>query len=226
MKRGLLIVLDGIDGAGKGTQAKLLADRLEAEGRAVRRVSFPRYGTPGAKLVELYLNGAIASDPKDVPARAASVFYSMDRHMAAPELRSWLEAGDLIISDRYVASNMGHQGGKIENEKEFQGYICWLEDLEYNQLEVPRPDLNIIFHVSPEVSQANVDRKAARDYTEMKRDIHEGDTAHLAAASAVYRRIATTLPGFCLIDAAPDGQMLSIEDIHAQVWEQVRKILD
>ena len=135
-RRGKLIVLDGTDGSGKTTQLKLLIETLEAENYNVATVDFPQYGTKSAGPLEEYLNGKYGQ----VNPYAASIFYAIDRFDVAFQIRSWLEQGKLVIANRYVTANAGHQGGKIADNIERIKYFKWLDNLEYNIFNIPKPD--------------------------------------------------------------------------------------
>ena len=107
--KGKLIVLCGTDGSGKATQAELLAERLKKEGHDVEVVDFPNYGEKSAALVEMYLNGDFGTAEEVGPYRA-SVFYAVDRYASSKKMKKWLDEGKIIVSNRYVSANIGHQG--------------------------------------------------------------------------------------------------------------------
>jgi len=113
-KKGLFVVIEGIDGVGKKTQAEVLKARLESQGHDVELVDFPRYDDVSSAPVRMYLNGELG-DLKDIGAEAASLLFAFDRKQAADQIRQWLESGKIVLSNRYVASNLGHQGGKIQD---------------------------------------------------------------------------------------------------------------
>ena len=116
-KRGLFVVIEGIDGTGKTTQAEILKARLESDGHSVESVDFPRYGDVSSKPVQMYLNGELG-DLQSIGAEASSLLFAFDRKQAADQIRQWLESGRIVLSNRYVASNLGHQGGKIQDPQE------------------------------------------------------------------------------------------------------------
>ena len=194
--KGLFIMLEGTDGSGKTTQTTLLVERLEQEGIDVEQISFPQYGSPSATMVEAYLNGNFGS-AEEVGPYKASIFYATDRYAASKKIKNWLDAGKVVIANRYVASNMGHQGGKIKNAEKRKEYLDWNYNLEYNIFQIPKPDVNIILHVTPEISQQLVDKKEEREYLKgKKRDIHEDDLNHLRDAEQAYLDIAKTYEEF------------------------------
>lgn len=222
---GNLFVIDGTDGAGKGTQAELLKERLISLGRVVNVADFPQYGKPSAGMVENYLNGKYGTDANDVPPKIASMFYALDRYDGSFEMREQLKIGD-IVSNRYATANAGHQGAKFEDPQELEEFLKWLDYTEYEFLGIPRPTLNIILHVPAHIGQKLVDEKGERGYTNKTRDIHEADLNHLKAAERTYLKIAQLNPDmFKLVSCAPNDTMRSREDIHEEIFSLVKPYL-
>ena len=124
MQKGKLIVIEGPDGSGKTEQWKLLAQRLKTEKHQVELVDFPQYSKVSAGLISNYLRG-IYGKPDEVSPYAASLFYALDRYDLSFKMRQWLAEGKIILANRYVASNGGHQGGKIRNEKERREFLIF-----------------------------------------------------------------------------------------------------
>ena len=173
IKQGKLIVIDGTDGSGKGTQSAKLIERLMKDGKRAQLTDFPQYGQTSAHFVEKYLRGEYGR-ADDVGPYRASLFYALDRYDASFQMRQWLEAGTIIVSNRYTSSNMGHQAGKIADTKEREKFLAWLKDLEYDMLRIPKPDASVLLYMPPEIGQQLVDKKLDRAYTlGKKRDIHE-----------------------------------------------------
>lgn len=181
-------------------------------------MDFPRYGKKSAGPIEDYLNG-VYGKPDEVGPYRASIFYAVDRYAASLELRKNLDNGCVGISDRYVAANMGHQGGKIRNKKEREKYYKWLYDLEYKIFKIPKPDLNIILWVPVEMTRGLINKRG------LKQDEHEKDFRHLKNAERVYLEMAEKFPDFTLIKCAKNGKLLSREEIHELVWGKVKKTL-
>ena len=222
---GKLIVIDGTDGAGKATQTELLIDKLKNSGYRVEMISFPQHGEKSAGLTEEYLNGRFGG-PDDVDPYVASTFYAVDRYAASFKIKHWLDEGKIIISNRYVTANMGHQGCKIKDPVERQKFFAWLDNLEYGIFKIPKPDLNIILHLDAAQAQQLVDQKESRAYINgQKRDIHEADLGHLLAAEKIYLEIAHQLPNFALIECANNNQLMSKEQIAQLIWAEVTKII-
>lgn len=218
-------MIEGTDGSGKGTQTEFLVERFQKEGYSVEQIHFPQYGERSAAMVEDYLNGKFGTAEEVGPYRA-SIFYAVDRYAASPQIRSWLEAKKIVIANRYVGSNMGHQGGKIPDTEERKKYFDWNYNLEYNLFQIPKPDVNIILHVKPEISQKLVDQKGDREYLQgKKRDIHEDDINHLKNAESAYLQMAQMYPEFELIECVENEMILSKEVIHEKVWGTMQKHL-
>lgn len=153
MSKGKLIVLEGLDGSGKATQAKLLAEHLAAQGVPVQKITFPDYASDSSALVKMYLAGQFGQHPDDVNAYAASSFYAVDRYASyKTSWGSFYEQGGVIIADRYTTSNAVHQCSKLP-QKQWEEYLHWLFDYEFRLLGLPAPDRVIYLQVDPAVSQ-------------------------------------------------------------------------
>jgi len=223
--KGKFIVIDGTDGSGKATQTALLVQKLRAAGYDVEVADFPQYGQKSAGLVEEYLNGKYGTADEVGPYRG-SIFYACDRYDASFKIKKWIGEGKIIVSNRYVTANMGHQGGKIKDRAERKKYFDWLYNLEYEIFGIPRPDLNIILHVDASVAQQLVDGKGAREYVGgTKRDIHEADLEHLKNAEKVYLEIAGSFPDFALIECTRGEKIMPKEEINNLLWEKVTALL-
>ncbi len=181
-----LIVIEGLDGSGKGTQSQLVTQILKDRGHKVRKLTFPDYDSPSSSLVKMYLHGELGGSPDDVNAYAASSFYAVDR--VASFIKDWkkdYEECDYIIADRYVTSNIIYQMSKVEPQHR-DSYISWCEDFEYNRLCIPRPDVVIYLDMPPAVSQKLMSGRYNGD--ESKKDIHEKNMEFLLSCreSALY----------------------------------------
>lgn len=210
-----LIVIEGLDGSGKATQAKRLTEALVEKGIPVREVSFPDYGSDSSALVRMYLSGQFGTDPQDVNAYAASSFFAVDRF--ASYKKDWHRdyARGVVIADRYTTSNAVHQCSKLPKEQ-WEDFLNWLFDFEYKKLGIPAPDRVIYLNVDPAVSQALMTARYSGD--ESKKDIHERDIAYLRHSREAAAYCAEKL-GWETVDCCRDGQMRSIEDIHKDVMK-------
>ncbi len=223
MKKGVFVVIEGTDGSGKATQVELLSKRLSFEGRAIALADFPQYGQPSAHFVERYLRGEYGS-AKDVGPYRASLFYALDRFEKSFDIRRWLAEGRVVISNRYVSANMGHQAGKLLG-KERDAFLAWLMHMEYEIFEIPKPDVTIMLYVDPRVAQKFVDKKGKRDYTQgKKRDIHEADLSHLRKAALAYKYVAKKY-GWVTINCMKGKKVLPIKNVHERIYKAIRKII-
>lgn len=213
--KGCLIVIDGGDGSGKTEQTKLLVERLKKEGAPVETLSFPRYETPTGALVKAYLDGKLG-DPTKVPGREASILYAYDRWAAYKDgAFDALKDGAFLIANRYVASNMGHQGSKFADSESRMNFFKWNDTLEHEFFGIPRPNINVILHVPPEVSMKLIEKRGET------MDGHE-NLAHLKQAEATYLEMAATFPNFVLIECVDaEGNLKTIPEIHELIWAKV-----
>ena len=178
MSKGKLIVLEGLDGSGKGTQAKLLAKHLTVTDHLVREITFPDYDSDSSALVKMYLAGQFGDKPDDVNAYAASSFYAVDRYAGyKSDWGKFYEEGGILIADRYTTSNAVHQCSKLPPEQ-WDTFLQWLFDYEYHLLGLPAPDKVIYLQVDPAVSQRLMTARYHGDET--RKDVHEKDTEYLA----------------------------------------------
>ena len=226
---GKFIVFEGLDGSGKSTQTKLLVNRLKKEKYKAVTYDFPQYGTKYAGFIEEYLKGKYGSAESVGPYRA-SIFYACDRYDASFKIKKWLEQGKILVCDRYSASNIGHQGGKIKNKKERKKFLKWLYNLEYKIFEIPKPNITFILKTSPEFSRKlspkitdKEKKKKRKSYLGSKvRDIHERDLLHLENALKSYLEAAKEFPkDFIVIECIENKKLLSPKIIHQKVWEQI-----
>lgn len=178
--KGKLIVIEGLDGSGKATQAAALAAALQAQGKQVRRITYPNYASPSSTLVKMYLAGDFGARPGAVNAFAAASFFAVDRF--ADYRLNWqgfYKAGGIVLADRYTTSNAVHQCSKLP-KAEWDAYLDWLFDFEYNKMGIPAPDTVLYLRVDPAVSQRLLAERYRGDLSQ--KDIHERDTAYLAAS--------------------------------------------
>lgn len=219
--KGVFIVIDGTDGSGKATQTKLLVERLKGEGCPVETFSFPQYETKSAGPTEEYLSGKYGT-AEEVGPYKASVFYAVDRFDASFKIRAALTEGKIIVSDRYVGSNLGHQGGKIAEQQERLKFFQWNDDFEHNFFDIPRPDLNIVLHVPTEIAQKKTDGRVKKG---VSGDIHESNFQHLKNAENAYLEITKLFKNFKLVECIENGEYLSPEKIHEKIWQIIQPLI-
>lgn len=217
------IAIEGGDGSGKGTQTEILREYLSRGNKKVSKLSFPRYGEPSAYYVEQYLNGAYGG-ANDVHPDLGVLTFALDRFAEKPHLEELLTDSEcFVVSDRYMGSNLAHQGAKIDDTKERHAFYERTLHTEYDILGIPRPAKNIVLLVPSAIAQQNVDKKDARSYTTLKRDIHEADADHLEKAKRNYQELCELYPDeFIPIDCMDNGALRSIDDIQLEI----RKHLD
>ncbi|MCI6082813.1 thymidylate kinase [bacterium] len=223
---GKLIIFEGLDGSGKGTQTELACQSLRQKGYDPLKITFPDYESESSALVKMYLSGQFGQKPDDVNAYAASAFYAVDRY--ASYKTSWgaaYRSNSLIISDRYTTSNAVHQCSKLP-PMHWDGFLEWLFDFEYKKLGLPAPDAVIYLAVDPDVSQRLIAERYNGDQSKM--DIQEKDTEYLARSRAAAEYCARKL-GWKRIECTTvaDGvkTIRSVEDIHAEVLAYLESLV-
>jgi len=218
---GKLIVIEGLDGSGKATQSGMLLDALTAQGKRVRRISFPDYASDSSALVKMYLAGQFGRDPGDVNAYAASAFYAVDRFASfKKDWGGFYAEGGVVIADRYTTSNAVHQCSKLP-EDQWDGFLEWLFDFEYRLMGIPAPDAVIYLRVDPEVSQRLMTGRYSGD--ESKKDIHESNLDYLARSRSAAEYCARKL-GWKTVSCTAGDAMRAIEDIADEVMRIVSGI--
>jgi dTMP kinase len=223
--QGIFLVIEGSDGSGKATQFNMLKERLEAAGYKVATFDFPRYDQPSSHFVKKYLKGEYGP-ASTISPYAASLFYALDRYEAGKEIKKAIDDGYVVLSNRYVGSNMAHQGAKFKDEIEKRSFFVWEDSLEFQLLGIPRPNLNVFLKVPAETSYKLIAPKAKRSYTDKSHDEHEADMEHLKASIKTYDLLCQLFPkDFQEIDCTADGDLLSIEAISKKVWDVIKPIL-
>jgi dTMP kinase len=238
--RGKFFVFEGIDGCGKSTQTKLLAEFLKQKGYQVEKMDFPQHGERSSAMVDDYLTGKYGTS-EEVGPYIASVFYAIDRYDASFKIKKWLSEGKIIISDRYLVSNVGHQGGKMfknlsvgkQDKKEWKKYVNWLYNLEYGIFGIPKPDYTFILKTSAEFSlklahnitdKDKQNRRKAYLGSSRKQDIHESNKDHLKNALSSYLMAAKEFPrDFKVIECLEKGELLAPEAISQKIIKLVNK---
>ncbi len=222
--RGKFIAIEGIDGSGKRTQIDLLSRALDARGVAYVRYSFPRYDSSFGRLVACYLNGEFGRLDA-VDAHFSALLYAGDRFEAKAELDAALTSGKTVLADRYVGSNLAHQGARVGPQRR-EDFISWLKRLEYETYGLPAEDLVIYLRLPAIEAHRLVGLKAARDYTTLQRDLQEADLKHLEQAALVYDRLATE-PNWVTIECfdAAAGELRPPEVVYRAVLAAVESRL-
>lgn len=214
--RGKFIVLEGIDGSGKRTQLEMLARVLSERGVVCEQVGFPDYSGFFGKMVARFLNGEFGP-LEAVDPHFSALLYAGDRFESKPKMDAALASGKMLLADRYIGSNLAHQGARVAPAARLE-FLRWLRHLEYHVYGLPSEDLVIYLRVPVDEAHRLVGQKAARDYTNRRRDLQEADRAHLAAAAEVYDDLARQ-PNWIVVDCAEreGGQIRRPESIHDEI---------
>lgn len=213
---GKLIVIEGLDGSGKATQTKALCDELKNRGLNVMQVSFPNYDSPSSSLVKMYLNGDFGTKANDTGAYAASCLYTVDRFASYKTIwQDFYNNGGIVIADRYTTSNAIHQCSKLD-EKQWDEYLDWLFDFEYNKIAIPSPSLVIYLDVDISASQDLMSHRYGGN--ESKKDIHERDKEYLVRSHKAANYCAAKL-GWYTIACMRNEHLRSIDDIHKDIMD-------
>ena len=222
----MLIVVEGLDGAGKSTQVKMLRDYLASVCPDVRYIHFPRYDAPVyGELISRFLRGDYGS-MSSVHPQLVALLFAEDRHDAADIIREALEAGATVLLDRYVYSNIAYQCSKLSDEEEAESLRKWIVSTEYVQFGIPRPDLNIFLDVPIDFVEDNLGKQRdgdERNYLHGNPDIHESDIGFQRRVREMYRRQAAEDSNFLTVDCSgEDGSMLP----PGLIFEKVKKVYE
>ena len=222
MSRGKLIVIEGTDCSGKETQAKLLLEKLKKDNINIEERAFPMYDTPTGRII----GGPLLGKPRigdsffgdlasKIDPKVAALYYAADRLYNIEEIKELLDSGVNVILDRYVESNMGHQAGKLKTKKEQIEMMNWLEKLEYDLLELPRPDL-VIFLFMP--YQYTIELRNKRNEVA---DIVEKDVDYLRNAEQAYSIMAEKYK-YDVVYCVNNDKIRAIEEINEDVYNIVK----
>ena len=223
-KRGILIAIEGIDGSGKHTQAKLLEHSLLSSGYSVYATGFPQYDSWFGHMVGKFLNGDFGS-LESVDPHFSALLYAGDRFEAKPRIESALNEGQVVLVDRYVASNLAHQVARIAATKRSE-FLRWIEHLEYSIYGLPRENLILYLRVPPSQAQKLVAQKSERNYTRKTHDLQEKSLRHLEDAAEMYDMLSRSKPWATIQCYDANNSSLRLpEDIAAEVLSAVKPVL-
>lgn len=222
---GFLIAIDGVDSSGKQTQTQMLYDRLKADGRQTKLISFPAYDNPSSTLVKMYLEGKFGTNPGDVNAYVASSLFALDRF--ATYKTDWGKDYDdntIILADRYVSSNMIHQASKILDTAKKEECLDWIYNYEYNICSLPKPDITIFLDMPVFWAKKLMENRANKIDGTKTLDIHERNTDYLQKSydNAVF---VAKKYNWETVKCANDNGVRTQEDIHNEIYDLVIKRL-
>ena len=221
--RGKLIVIEGTDCSGKGTQSDKIFERLNHDGIKCVKFSFPNYDSPTGKIVggpylgkKYICDGWFSEGAANVDPKVSALYYAADRLYNINNINEELEKGNNVILDRYVYSNMAHQGGKILDSDERHNMYKWLEELEFELLGLPHADIKIFLHMPYEYA------KVLGDNREEAKDQNESNEQHLLNAEKAYIEIAD-IYDFKKIECVKDNKVRTIDDINDELYDLITK---
>ncbi len=216
-----LLAIEGADGAGKATVSAAVVERLRAEGRRAELVSFPRYAeTAGGHVLGDYLAGRL---PRAVSPQAAAVLYALDRFESRAHVADVAAANDVVVFDRYVASNMAYQGAQVP-PGEAQALMAWIATLECGQFALPAPDLSVYLDTPAQVARGLILKKRRRSYTDEAFDAYEADAALQARVRENYAEMAAAglLGRWATVATTVEGESRRPGEIAAEVVALLR----
>lgn len=225
----MFIVLEGLDGAGKSTQIKLLRQMVEASGRECEYLHFPRFDAPVyGDMIARFLRGEFGSVEQVNPYLVA-LLYAGDRADAAQQINKWLSEGKCVIVDRYVYSNVGYQCAKVESAEERERLKEWILHTEFEEFKIPRPTLSLFLDVPFGFTEAKLTSQREgddRNYLGGAQDIHEKSLDLQRKVREVYLEAAAKESDFRVVDCSNEqGGMALPEEIFARVAEQIKPLL-
>lgn len=213
MGKGKFIVFEGADGTGKTTQVKLLFNYLKKSKRDVVFFSFPNYQSAWGKMVRRYLDGEFG-DVNEVNPYMASMLYAGDRLLESAKIRKWLGLGKLVVCDRYMASNIAHQVAKLQTSNSKLQFIKWLENLEFGENKIPKPDLVILLTIPEKIAQKFMRQRAL--------DIHERDVSYQVKVSKAFEDYAKENKNWVVVSNTKGGKLKKIDEVHKEIIEIVK----
>ncbi|MEF9986534.1 MAG: dTMP kinase [Bacteroidales bacterium] len=226
----MLIVIEGLDGAGKSTQVKLLKDYIVSKGLELKYLHFPRYESSlYGELIAKFLRGDFGA-LEDVHPQLVALLFAEDRRDASAVIKEWLNNGYCVLLDRYVYSNIAYQCSKLKDKKEAKALEEWIFNTEYNVFGIPKPNVNIFL----DVPIGFVDKKLKecrsgdddREYLNGKADIHEADINFQIGVRDIYLQQSISDANFIRIDCSDiTGNMLHPAQIFSRIETVVNKVI-
>jgi dTMP kinase len=222
-KRGSLIVIEGTDGAGKGTQLSLLETYCQNNALSYHTFDFPRYyDSFFGKVAGRFLKGDFGTI-SEVSPYLASMPYAADRWQAKQQIEQALSEGNIVFINRYVMSNAAYHAAKLP-ETEREAFITWNIQMEYTEFGVPKEDCVLFLHVPTHISQQLIAQKSKREYLgEDQKDIHESNGDFLQKVEKMYLQFANTYSHWKTISCVEEDHILSKETIHSQILDALTK---
>jgi len=226
----MFIVLEGLDGAGKSTQVRMLSEWFARRGVESEYIHFPRFDAPVyGELIARFLRGGFGGVERVDPYLVALLFAG-DRAGAAPQIRRWIAEGKAVLLDRYVYSNVSYQCAKLPAGEERRRLARWILDLEFGHNALPRPDLQLFLDVPFSFTERKLSAARAgedRAYLQGADDIHESSLPLQRRVREVYLEAAASDPSLRVVDCGDDrGCMASEPAIFERILDALNPILD
>jgi dTMP kinase len=215
------IVIEGLDGAGKSTQIKLIEEYLIKKGIKSKFIHFPRTTSPVyGELISRFLRGGMG-DINSVDPYLIALIYAGDRMDASAQLQQWMDEGYVIIADRYLYSNIAFQCAKLKEQDQINRLSLWIKNLEYNYNKIPVPDLNLFLNVPFEFTKMSLENNrngSDREYLQGAEDIHEADLGFQKRVRDIYLWQIQENEDFIAVECSDNqGKMLPPELISEKI---------
>ncbi len=222
-----LFVIEGVDGAGKSTQIRMLNSYLTDMGKKAEYLHFPRTEEPYfGELIARFLRGEFGS-LNEVNPWLVAMLYAGDRKDAATTIERWLKEKNVVLLDRYTYSNIAYQCAKIDDDAERDRLMDWILDLEFNHFGIPKPDINIFLDVPFNFTKKRLTLDRAghdRNYLMGTKDIHEESLDFQKKVRGIYLGLPSKEKNFAVIDCGNDhGEMLTPEAIFGKIIDMINK---
>lgn len=225
--KGLFLAIEGGDGSGKSSQMALLEEFFKKADRKVKTIHFPRVtAKPYGQMIAEFLRGEYGS-AESVHPKLSALIYALDRQQAASQLKDIVAAGQVLIADRYIFSNIAYQCAKEPDEAKRADLAEWIETLEYGYHGIPRPDLTLYLDVPSDFARANLTGSRQgedRDYLLGREDIHETDLSLQDRVREEFLRLAKTRTGeIGVVDCKGlEGGIADKKTIHSRIVDALR----
>lgn len=223
---GKIIVIEGTDSSGKETQTKLIYERIKKKYEKTIKISFPNYNSPACEPVKMYLAGEFGIDASKVNPYPISTMYAIDRYASFKKDWEKIYNDDyIIVTDRYVTSNMIHQASKFEKVSDKDEYLKWLEELEYDKMKIPRPDKVIFLKMPIEKAKILMAERKNKITGESKKDIHEINQEYLERS---YKNACEISKKYLWeeIECVENDEIKSIERINDEIYQKIKNLID